>query len=60
VVLANLAKLDALYGQFERLAAANERLTYMMLGRVADLEKPESVEVVECQKELGIMLDESG
>jgi hypothetical protein len=28
VVLANLeAKLDALYGQFERLAAANERLT---------------------------------
>ncbi|MDT8782509.1 MAG: hypothetical protein IAX22_07710 [Candidatus Bathyarchaeota archaeon] len=54
VVLANLeAKLDALYGQFERLAAANERLTDMMLGRVADLEKPDSVEVVEGQKELG-------
>ena len=54
VVLANLeAKLDALYGQFERLAAANERLTDMMLGRVADLEEPDSVEVVEGQKKLG-------
>jgi hypothetical protein len=28
-------KVDALYGQFERLAAANERLTDMMLGRVS-------------------------
>ena len=54
MVLANLeAKLDALYGQFERLAAANERLTDMMLGRVADLEEPNSVEVVEGQKKLG-------
>jgi hypothetical protein len=54
MVLANLeAKLDALYGQFERLAAANERLTDMMLGRVTDLEKPDSVEVVEGQKKLG-------
>jgi hypothetical protein len=54
VVLANLeAKLDALYGQFERLAAANERLTEMMLGRVADLEESDSVEVVEGQKKLG-------
>ena len=54
LVLANLeAKLDALYGQFERLAAANERLTDMMLGRVADLEEPDSVEVVEGQKKLG-------
>ena len=54
MVLANLeAKLDALYGQFERLAAANERLTDMMLGRVADLEKPDPVEVVEGQKKLG-------
>ena len=54
VVLANLeAKLDALYGQFERLTAANERLTDMMLGRVADLEEPDSVEVVEGQKKLG-------
>jgi hypothetical protein len=53
MVLANLeAKLDALYGQFERLAAANERLTHMM-GRVADLEEPDSVEVVEGQKKLG-------
>jgi hypothetical protein len=33
VVLANLeAKLDALYGQFERLTAANERLADMMPG----------------------------
>jgi hypothetical protein len=48
VVLANLeAKLDALYSQFERLTAANERLTDMMLGKVADLEEPDSVEVVE-------------
>jgi hypothetical protein len=54
VVLANLeAKLDALYGQFERLAAANERLTEMMMGRVADLEEPDSVEIAEGQKELG-------
>ncbi len=53
-VLANLeAKLDALYGQFERLASANERLTDMMLGRVADLEEPDPVEVVEGQKKLG-------
>ena len=38
MVLANLeAKLDALYGQFERLAAANKCLTDMMLGRVEDL-----------------------
>ena len=37
---------------FERLAAANERLTHM-LGRVADLEEPDSVEVVEGQKKLG-------
>jgi len=59
VVLANLeAKLDALYGQFERLAAANERLTDMMLGRVADLNEPDPAEVVEGQKKLGIMLDE--
>jgi hypothetical protein len=48
VVLANLeAKLDALYDQFERLVAANERLTDMMLVRVADLEEPDSVDVVE-------------
>ena len=47
------AKLDALYGQFERLAAANERLTNIILGRVADLEKPDSVEVVQGQKKLG-------
>ena len=47
------AKLDALYGQFERLAAANERLTDMMLGKVADLKESDSVEVVEGQKELG-------
>jgi hypothetical protein len=54
LILSNLeAKLDALYGQFERLAAANERLTDMMLGRIADLEKPDSVDVVEGQKELG-------
>ena len=54
MILANLeAKLDALYGQFERLAAANERLTEMMLGRVADLEKPDSVDVIEGQKEQG-------
>jgi hypothetical protein len=54
VVLANLeAKLDALYGQFERLAAANERLTDMILGRVADLKEPDPVEVVENQKKLG-------
>ena len=54
LVLSNLeAKLDALYGQFERLAAANERLTDMMLGRVADLEEPDSVEVVDGQKKLG-------
>ena len=54
VVLANLeAKLDALYDQFERLAAANERLTDMMLGRVADLKEPDPVEVVEGQKKLG-------
>ena len=53
-VLANLeAKLDALYSQFERLAAANEHLTDMMLGRVANLEEPDSVEVVEGQKKLG-------
>jgi hypothetical protein len=42
-----------LYGQFERLAAANERLTDLMLGKVADLEEPDSVEVVEGQKKLG-------
>jgi hypothetical protein len=54
MVLANLeAKLDALYGQFERLTIANERLTDMMLGKVADLEEPDSVEVVEGQKKLG-------
>ena len=54
VVLANLeAELDVLYGQFERLAAANERLTDMMLVRVADLEEPDSVEVVEGQTKLG-------
>jgi hypothetical protein len=54
VVLANLeAKLDALYGQFERLVTANERLTDMMLGRVTNLEEPDSVEVVEGQKKLG-------
>ena len=53
-VLANLeAKLDALYSQFERLTAANERLTEMMLGRVADLKEPDSVEVVAGQKKLG-------
>ncbi len=53
-MLANLeAKLDALYGQFERLTAVDERLIDMMLGRVADLEKPDSVEVVEGQKKLG-------
>jgi hypothetical protein len=54
VVLANLeAKLDALYGQFERLTVANERLTDIMLGRITDLEKPDSVVVAEGQKELG-------
>ncbi len=54
LVLANLeAKLDALYGQFERLTAANERLTDMMLGKVADLKEADSVEVVEGQKKLG-------
>jgi hypothetical protein len=53
MVLANLeAKLDALYGQFERLTAANERLTDM-LGRVADLEEPDPTEVVSGQKKLG-------
>ena len=36
----------------KRLAAANERLTDM-LGRLADLEEPDSVEVVEGQKKLG-------
>jgi hypothetical protein len=52
-------KLKALYtrseidGLFERLAAANERLTDMILGRVADLGEPDSVEVVEGQKKLG-------
>jgi hypothetical protein len=46
------AKLDALYGQFERLAAANERLTDF-LGRVASLEEPISRELVEGQKKLG-------
>jgi len=35
------------------LVVANERLTDMMLGRVADLEEPDSVEVVEGQKQLG-------
>jgi hypothetical protein len=51
VVLANLeAKLDALYCLFERLASANERLTDLMLGRVADLKESNSVEVVEGQK----------
>ncbi len=60
VVLANLeAKLDALYGQFERLASANERLTDVMLGRVADLEKPDLVEVLKARRNCGIMLDES-
>ena len=44
--------LDALYGQFERLTAANERLTDM-LGRVANLEKPDTDEAVEGQKKLG-------
>ena len=54
VVLANLeAKLDALYGQFERLAVANEHLTDIMMGRVADLKEPDSTEVVEGQKKLG-------
>ena len=53
MVLANLeAKLDALYGQFERLAAANERLTDF-LGRVANLEEPASRELVEGQRRLG-------
>ncbi len=38
VALTNLeAKLDALYDQFEGLVAANERLTDMLLGKVADL-----------------------
>jgi hypothetical protein len=58
MVLANLeAKLDALYNQFERLAAANERLTDMMLGRISDLKEPDSGEVVEGQKKIGTMLD---
>jgi hypothetical protein len=53
VVLTNLeAKLDVLYGQFERLTADNERLTDLMLGRVADLQEPDSVEVLEGQKKL--------
>jgi hypothetical protein len=42
-----------LYGQFERLTAANERLTDMMLDRAADLQEPDRVEVVEGQKKLG-------
>jgi hypothetical protein len=45
-----LLKPDALYGQFERLTAANERLTDMMLGKVTILDEPDSVEVVEGQK----------
>ena len=54
VVLANLeAKLDALYSQFERLAAANERLTDIMMSRGADLQEPDTSEVVEGQKKLG-------
>ncbi len=53
IVLANLeAKLDSLYGQFERLTAANERLTDM-LGRVANLEDSDPTEVVDGQKRLG-------
>jgi hypothetical protein len=32
---------------------ANDRLNDLILGRVADLEEPDSVEVVEGQKELG-------
>jgi hypothetical protein len=53
MVLANLeAKLDALYGQFERLTAANERLTDMLC-RVANLGDLDSVEVVDVQKKLG-------
>jgi hypothetical protein len=52
-VLANLeARLNALYGQFERLAAANERLTDF-LGKFANLEAPDSREFVEGQKKLG-------
>jgi hypothetical protein len=53
MVLANLeAKLDALYGQFQRLAAANERLTDMMLGKSVDLET-DPKDAVEGQKKLG-------
>jgi hypothetical protein len=52
MVLANLeAKLDALYGQFERLAVANERLTDM-IGRMANLEQPTSP-AIDGQKNLG-------
>jgi hypothetical protein len=47
LVLANLeAKLDALYAQFERLAAANERLVEF-LGKFADAPKADSVQVGE-------------
>jgi hypothetical protein len=35
------------------LAAANERLTDIMLSRGMDLEEPDSIEVVEGQKKLG-------
>lgn len=59
MILANLeAKLDALYGQFERLTAANERLTDM-LGRVANLEDPTQLRLLMVKRNLGIMLDES-
>jgi hypothetical protein len=53
LVLANLeAKLDALYGQFERLVASNERLTDI-LSKVANFETPESRELVDGQKKFG-------
>jgi hypothetical protein len=38
--------------QPETKTAANERLADMMLGRIANLEKPDSIDAVEGQKEL--------
>jgi hypothetical protein len=53
LVLANLeAKIDALVGQFERLAASNERLTDI-LSKAANSEVPDPREFVEGQKKLG-------
>jgi hypothetical protein len=53
LVLANLeAKIDALFGQFERLAASNERLTDAMT-RAMTPQPSDPRELVEGQKKLG-------